>query len=272
MPQDRPDHHRQQPPLVHRLDRDPGRGSPPRALPREVELLRGHRLQGPAVANLLASHRRGPRPSRGGTGGAGRTRRAAAVCWTPERPSRCTPEGTRSTRRPPVQGPHRRRLPRPADRRPGRPGRPDRHRQGHAGRQRDAHSSSTRVTIRFGEPLDLSHHGPATSGGPSRRDRRDHGGDPRAHGQELAGVYNEAPRAGRRSRRSSRRFRTSGAEPPLQRAVVVCPATRIVASWCTGNYTEFAMKHQALACACASAAAAPWTPRPPSRRGAARPR
>ena len=51
-----------------------------------------------------------------------------------------------------------------------------------------------RVTIRYGEPLDLSHHGPASSG----RARR-HATDEimaaihALSGQELAGAYNEAP-------------------------------------------------------------------------------
>ncbi|TCJ23979.1 1-acyl-sn-glycerol-3-phosphate acyltransferase [Microbacterium sp. PI-1] len=53
---------------------------------------------------------------------------------------------------------------------------------------------SERITVRFGEPLDLSPHGPATSGR-ARRLATDeimaaiHG----LSGQELAGAYNEAP-------------------------------------------------------------------------------
>jgi len=54
-----------------------------------------------------------------------------------------------------------------------------------------------RITVRFGEPLDLSPHGPATSGR-ARRLATDqimaaiHG----LSGQELAGAYNEAPAQG----------------------------------------------------------------------------
>jgi 1-acyl-sn-glycerol-3-phosphate acyltransferase len=51
-----------------------------------------------------------------------------------------------------------------------------------------------RVTVRFGEPLDLSHHGPASSGRARRLATDDimnaiHG----LSGQELAGAYNEVP-------------------------------------------------------------------------------
>jgi 1-acyl-sn-glycerol-3-phosphate acyltransferase len=54
-----------------------------------------------------------------------------------------------------------------------------------------------RITVRFGEPLDLSPHGPATSG----RARRLATDEIKAaihalSGQELAGVYNEAPAQG----------------------------------------------------------------------------
>ena len=54
-----------------------------------------------------------------------------------------------------------------------------------------------RITVRFGAPIDVSHHGPATSGR-ARRLATDeimaaiHG----LSGQELAGVYNEAPAQG----------------------------------------------------------------------------
>lgn len=56
---------------------------------------------------------------------------------------------------------------------------------------------SARITVRFGEPLDLSSHGPATSGR-ARRLATDeimaaiHG----LSGQELAGTYNETPAQG----------------------------------------------------------------------------
>ncbi|WP_295012440.1 1-acyl-sn-glycerol-3-phosphate acyltransferase [uncultured Microbacterium sp.] len=55
----------------------------------------------------------------------------------------------------------------------------------------------TRVTIRFGEPLDLSHHGPATSGR-ARRGATDEimAGIHALSEQELAGVYNEVPAHG----------------------------------------------------------------------------
>ncbi|MEV4774444.1 lysophospholipid acyltransferase family protein [Microbacterium sp. LWH12-1.2] len=58
-------------------------------------------------------------------------------------------------------------------------------------------SMSERITVRFGQPLDLSPHGPATSG-KARRLATDqimaaiHG----LSGQELAGAYNEAPAQG----------------------------------------------------------------------------
>ncbi|MGN8027282.1 lysophospholipid acyltransferase family protein [Microbacterium sp. 22242] len=55
----------------------------------------------------------------------------------------------------------------------------------------------TRVTIRFGEPLDLSHHGAATSGR-ARRVATDEimAAIHALSGQELAGVYNEVPAQG----------------------------------------------------------------------------
>ncbi|GAA3644815.1 lysophospholipid acyltransferase family protein [Microbacterium marinilacus] len=51
-----------------------------------------------------------------------------------------------------------------------------------------------RVTIRFGEPLDLSQHGPASSG-KARRTATDEimAAIHALSGQELAGIYNEAP-------------------------------------------------------------------------------
>ncbi|WP_424447404.1 lysophospholipid acyltransferase family protein [Microbacterium arborescens] len=51
-----------------------------------------------------------------------------------------------------------------------------------------------RVTVRFGEPLDLSHHGPADSGR-ARRNATDEimAAIHALSGQELAGTYNEAP-------------------------------------------------------------------------------
>ncbi len=55
----------------------------------------------------------------------------------------------------------------------------------------------TRVTIRFGEPLDLSHHGTATSGR-ARRGATDEimAAIHALSEQELAGVYNEVPAQG----------------------------------------------------------------------------
>ncbi|MDQ4212364.1 lysophospholipid acyltransferase family protein [Microbacterium capsulatum] len=55
----------------------------------------------------------------------------------------------------------------------------------------------SRVTIRFGEPLDLAHHGPATSGR-ARRGATDEimAAIHALSGQELAGVYNEVPAHG----------------------------------------------------------------------------
>lgn len=56
---------------------------------------------------------------------------------------------------------------------------------------------SERVTVRFGEPLDLSPHGPATSGR-ARRLATDEimAAIHALSGQELAGTYNEAPAQG----------------------------------------------------------------------------
>lgn len=53
---------------------------------------------------------------------------------------------------------------------------------------------SPRMTIRYGEPLDLSHHGPASSGR-ARRQATDEimAAIHALSGQELAGAYNEAP-------------------------------------------------------------------------------
>lgn len=55
-------------------------------------------------------------------------------------------------------------------------------------------SMRERVTIRFGEPLDLSHHGPATSGR-ARRTATDEimAAIHALSGQELADAYNESP-------------------------------------------------------------------------------
>ncbi|NHI16402.1 1-acyl-sn-glycerol-3-phosphate acyltransferase [Microbacterium sp. CBS5P-1] len=54
-----------------------------------------------------------------------------------------------------------------------------------------------RVTVRFGAPLDLAHHGPATSGR-ARRGATDEimAAIHALSGQELAGVYNELPAQG----------------------------------------------------------------------------
>ncbi len=57
-------------------------------------------------------------------------------------------------------------------------------------------SFSERVTVRFGEPLDLSHHGAAESGRARRLATDDIMAAIHAlSGQELAGAYNEAPAA-----------------------------------------------------------------------------
>ncbi|GAA1468502.1 lysophospholipid acyltransferase family protein [Microbacterium thalassium] len=51
-----------------------------------------------------------------------------------------------------------------------------------------------RITVRFGEPLDLAHHGPATSGRARRLATDDIMSAIHAlSGQELAGAYNEVP-------------------------------------------------------------------------------
>jgi 1-acyl-sn-glycerol-3-phosphate acyltransferase len=56
---------------------------------------------------------------------------------------------------------------------------------------------SERITVRFGEPLDLSPHGPATSGRARRLATDDIMAAIHAlSGQELAGAYNEAPAQG----------------------------------------------------------------------------
>jgi len=53
-----------------------------------------------------------------------------------------------------------------------------------------------RVTVKFGEPLDLSHHGPATSGRARRQATDDiMAAIHRLSGQELANAYNEVPAA-----------------------------------------------------------------------------
>jgi 1-acyl-sn-glycerol-3-phosphate acyltransferase len=53
-----------------------------------------------------------------------------------------------------------------------------------------------RVTVRFGEPLDLSHHGPASSGRARRLATDDIMAAIHAlSGQELANAYNEVPAA-----------------------------------------------------------------------------
>jgi len=72
----------------------------------------------------------------------------------------------------------------------------DRMQPGGAGRIRFA-----RVTVRFGEPIDLSGYGPATSGR-ARREATDAvmAAILRLSGQELAGVYNEPPPANVRER------------------------------------------------------------------------
>ncbi|MFS0733471.1 lysophospholipid acyltransferase family protein [Microbacterium sp. 1P10UB] len=57
-------------------------------------------------------------------------------------------------------------------------------------------STSERITVRFGQPLDLSPHGPATSGR-ARRGATDEimAAIHALSGQELAGAYNEVPAA-----------------------------------------------------------------------------
>ena len=55
-------------------------------------------------------------------------------------------------------------------------------------------SVSPRVTVRFGEPLDLSHHGAADSGRARRLATDDiMAAIHRLSGQELANAYNEVP-------------------------------------------------------------------------------
>jgi 1-acyl-sn-glycerol-3-phosphate acyltransferase len=55
-------------------------------------------------------------------------------------------------------------------------------------------SLTHRVTVKFGEPLDLGHHGPATSGR-ARRGATDEimSAIHALSGQELANAYNEVP-------------------------------------------------------------------------------
>ncbi len=99
----------------------------------------------------------------------------------------------RAPRRPALQGPHGCRLPRAADRRPRGP-------VGLIGTDKAMPvgakfpSTSERITVRFGEPLDLSSHGPATSGR-ARRGATDEimAAIHALSGQELANAYNEAP-------------------------------------------------------------------------------
>ena len=72
-------------------------------------------------------------------------------------------------------------------------------------------STSERITVRFGKPLDLSPHGPATSGR-ARRGATDEimAAIPALSGQELANAYNEAP-----------------AQNPLERIKQVLPHERL---------------------------------------------
>ena len=142
-PEDRAGHLREQPPVVPRLDRDPGRGAAARPLPREGELLRGHRLLGLGVARVLHRDRRGAGAARRRSGGARRARPAAHAARAGQR-RRALPRGHALARRTPLQGPHRRRLPRAADRRAGRAGRAHRHRRGDAGRREDALAQAPR--------------------------------------------------------------------------------------------------------------------------------
>ena len=96
-PEDRAGHLREQPPVVHRLDRDPRRRTPARALPREGELLRGHRARaGPRASSSPPS---APSPCSAAPGRRRSTRStSSARCSSRAAPSRCTPRArARST-------------------------------------------------------------------------------------------------------------------------------------------------------------------------------
>ena len=186
-------HLREQPPVVPRLDRDPRRGAAARPLPREGELLRGHRAVGLGVARVLHRDRRGPGAARRGPGGARRPRPAARAPRAGQR-RRALPRGHALARRPPVQGPHRRGVPRAADRRAGGAGRARRHRQGHARRREAAvaqaprdgavrRAARPRAPRRRPTPARPAGSRPTTSWPPSTR----------LSGQELANAYNEVP-------------------------------------------------------------------------------
>ena len=64
-PPDRPGDLREQPPVVHRLHRHPGRRPASRALPREVELLRGHGLEGLGITRRSSGRSARSRCERG---------------------------------------------------------------------------------------------------------------------------------------------------------------------------------------------------------------
>ena len=192
-PEDRAGHLREQPPLVHRLHRDPGGRTASGAFPREVELLRRIGLLGLVLSPVLHRDRRRAGAARSRPGRARRARPAAAA---PRRGQRGgpVPRGHPVARRPALQGPHRCGVPGPAD--AARPVVP----VGLIGTDTVMPvgarfpSLRQRVTVKFGEPLDLSHHGPAESGKARRLATDDIMAAIHAlSGQELANTYNEAP-------------------------------------------------------------------------------
>jgi 1-acyl-sn-glycerol-3-phosphate acyltransferase len=174
-------HHREQPPLLPRQRRDYTRCAPIRFLPREIELLHGHWL--PRLALALVLHRgeafsiypEGTR-SLDGRLYKGRTGVAWLALTSGAQVVPVALTGTQNLH--PVGS----KFPRVA-----------------------------RVSVEFGAPLDLGHHGSAESGR-ARRAATDEIMEAihRMSGQALAGAYNEPPPANvtERVRRFFRRERS----------------------------------------------------------------
>ena len=143
-------------------------------------------------------------------GGAGRARPAATAAGCGQR-GRAVSRRHPIARRPAVQGPHRRRVPRAADRRTGRAGRPDRHRQGDARRRPvpladPARHGQVRRAARPRPPRRRR-----VRQGAAPRDRRHHGGHPRpVRPGTCRTPTTRLPRT-TRSSGSGRSSRTSGA-------------------------------------------------------------
>ena len=180
------------------------------------EYFTGSGLPRLGLALVLQQHRGDPGRARRGQRGAGCARQRTAGVEA-RRGVRHLPGGHPLARRPALPRSHRSRLARTHFGRRRDPGGADRHATTAAGGLETARTSA-RITVEFGAPLDLSAHGAASSGR-ARRKATDEimAAIQKMSGQEIAGAYNEPPRAHFRRARAPRLW----PQPPLKSANTV---------------------------------------------------